>query len=77
MRKHKKKVVTYHLAGIDTETPITREQLESFHELSMFFVSSDGLVVPITSYTDHAILSCVIGGKYMYKNQLEDLVFNS
>ena len=37
-----KKVVTYRLAGTENETPITREQLESYHELSMFFVSSDG-----------------------------------
>lgn len=72
-----KKVVTYRLAGTENETPITREQLESYHELSMFFVSSDGLVVPITPYTDNNILSRIIGGKYMYKDQLEDLVFNS
>jgi len=72
-----KKVVTYHLAGKDNETSITREQLESYHELSMFFVSSDGLVVPITPYTDHNMLSHMINGRYMYKDQLEDLVFNS
>lgn len=72
-----KKVVTYHLAGKDNETSITREQLEGYHELSMFFVSSDGLVVPITPYTDHNVLSRMINGNYMYKDQLEDLVFNS
>ena len=72
-----KKVVTYRLAGTENETPITSEQLESYHELSMFFVSSDGLVVPITPYIDHNSLSHIIGGKYMYKEQLVELIFNS
>lgn len=71
----KKKVVTYHLAGNDN--PITHESLEKYNELSMFFVTSDGLVVPITPYIDHNSLSHIIGGKYMYKEQLVELIFNS
>lgn len=73
----RKKAVAYRLAGKENETPITHEQLEIYHELSIFFVSSDGLVVPITPHTDHNMLSHIIGGKYMYKEQLEDLLFNS
>lgn len=71
----KKKVVTYHLAG--TDDPITHESLEKYNNLSKFFVTSDGLIVPITPYTDHNSLSHIIGGKYMYKDQLEELLFNS
>ena len=71
----KKKVVTYHLAG--TDDPITHKSLEKYNNLSKFFVTSDGLVVPITPYTDHNSLSHIIGGKYMYKEQLVELIFNS
>ena len=71
----KKKVVTYHLAGNDN--PITHESLEKYNERSMFFITSDGLVVPITPYIDHNSLSHIIGGKYMYKEQLVESIFNS
>jgi len=76
MSEHTKKVV-YRLAGKDNETPITHEELEKFHELTMFFVTRDGLVVPINHHTNHDRLSHISGGKYMYKEELEDLVFTS
>ena len=76
MFKSKKEVV-YRLAGRDNETPITHEEMEKFHDLTMFFVTSDGLIVPINHHTNHDILSRISGGKYMYKEQLEDLIFTS
>lgn len=73
MFKHKKAVV-YRLAGKDE--PIAREHLDSYNNMSMFFVC-DGLVTPITPSTDHRYLDSCIGGKYMYKNQLEEMIFKS
>ena len=74
IRRRKLKKNLYHLAGKDN-IPITREDLEEYHEFSMFFVSSDGLVIPITPYTDHKTLSRIPFGKYMYKEDLEKLIF--
>lgn len=72
---NKKKVINYRLAGSDT--PVTRESLENYNIFSMFFVTKDGLVIPITAYTDHNTLSHICGGKYMYKQDLEALVFSA
>ena len=74
--RRKKLRILYRLVGKDN-TPITHEDLEEYHEFSMFFVSSDGLVLPITPYTDHNVLSRIPFGKYMYKEDLEKLVFTN
>ena len=70
--RRKKKAIVYHIAE---NTPITRDYLNGYHEFAMFFVSSDGLVIPITQYTDHNVLSRITYGKFMYKEDLEFLVF--
>lgn len=69
--------ITYRLLSDGEEKPITREQLESYDDLSKFFVTSNGLVLPITASTDHKILINISGGRYMYKDELEDIVFTS
>lgn len=70
--RRKKKNIVYH---VGENKPITRDYLNGYHELSMFFVSSDGFILPITPYTDHNVLSRITNGKYMYKEDLEYLVF--
>lgn len=71
----KTQVVNYRWSENDTQ--ISCKSLENYNELSMFFVTQDGIVIPITPFTDHDALSHIIGGKYLYKEQLQELLIDS
>lgn len=70
--KLKKKIV-YRL--FNNNTPLTREQLSNYNALSKFFVFDNGevsYIPPEMPIQDQ--LKYLVGGRLMYKDQLEELI---
>ncbi len=71
MKLKKKKVYRFS----DSDTPLTKEQLSTYSSLSKFFVWDNGEVtyIPPEMPVADQLRYCV-GGKFMYKDQLEELI---
>jgi len=73
-RKFKRKI-TY--TFINSTVPITKEQLDKFNDLSLFFVFKSGKVLPLHSEYQNSLEKYLTHGQYMYKDQLEKLISNN
>ncbi len=72
-----KKEITYSFVGSDT--PVKKEDLAKYGDLALFFVTNHGKILHIdrslpevNRYMHH-----LSSGKYMYKDQLEEMIFGA
>ena len=68
-----KKQVVYRF--FDSNKPLTHEQLSHYHAFPQFYVYSNGEVVYVSPELPlEEQLKYLTGGKYMTKNQLDELI---